>query len=237
MKKLLLGTVMAMATAASAPAADLLVKAPPPAPVWSWTGCYLGTNVGAGFSRIPTSDVTTNPPTDTGTITNSGVVGGGQVGCDIQADRWVFGVEGEFEAANIGGSVIVPGSAPNIGFESRIPWIVIAARLGYLFAPETLVYARGGGAWSRDNLEIDFQPPPIAKATDNRSGWTIGAGVEQKFWPNVSGFVEYNYLDFGARTVQFSPIGSAPHAIAENIHEVLVGLNFRFGGAPTATRY
>jgi outer membrane immunogenic protein len=238
MKKLLLGTAMAMATVTGAVAADLaLVKVP--TPVWGWTGCYVGANVGAGFSRIPTSDVTTAPPTDTGTITNSGIVGGGQVGCDYQlADRWVVGVEGEFEAANISGSAIIPGSAPAIPFESRIPWIVTAtARLGYLFAPETLVYARGGGAWSRYNLEIDFQPPPIAKATDNRSGWTVGAGVEQKFWPNVSGFVEYNYLDFGVRTVPFLPVGSAPHAVAENIHEVLVGLNFRFGGAPTATRY
>src|ERR1700674_4174099 len=125
MKKLLLGTAMAMAIVAGAAAADLPVKAPMPAPppVWGWTGCYVGANVGAGFSRIATSDVTTTPPTDTGTITNSGIVGGGQVGCDYQfSDHWVVGVEGEFEAGNISCSVIVPGSAPAIPFESRYTW-------------------------------------------------------------------------------------------------------------------
>jgi outer membrane immunogenic protein len=200
-------------------------------PVWSWTGCYVGANVGAGFSRIATNDLRT----DTGTITNPGVVGGGQVGCDVQAGRWVFGVAGEFEAANIAGSVIDPTT--NFPFESRIRWLATATgRLGYLFAPSTLVYARGGGAWSRDNLEIVIPPPPLSTATDNRSGWTVGAGIEQRFWSNLSGFVEYNYLDFGTKTVRFFPV--FPHAVAENVHEVLVGLNFRFGGdTPTATRY
>jgi outer membrane immunogenic protein len=53
MKKLLLasvavGAVAAIAAAGSANAADLpIYKAPPPvAPVWNWTGCYIGGHVG-----------------------------------------------------------------------------------------------------------------------------------------------------------------------------------------------
>jgi outer membrane immunogenic protein len=235
MKKLLLGTAMSMAMVASATAADLFVKAPPPpAPVWSWTGCYVGGNVGGGFSRIVTTD-NAIPPNDTGTQYNPGVVGGGQVGCDVQVDQhWVFGVAGEFEAANIAGSAVIPGTTFPI--ESRIRWLgTVTGRVGFLFFPTTMAYVRGGGAWSRDNLEIDIPPPPLSTATDNRSGWTVGGGLEQRFWSNVSGFVEYNYLDFGRRTLQFAPV--SPHIISERVQEVLVGLNFRFGGAPGPTRY
>ncbi|MGP0090774.1 MAG: outer membrane protein [Xanthobacteraceae bacterium] len=233
MKKLLLGTATSIAMVATASAADLAVKAPTPA--WNWTGCYVGASVGGASSRIATSDVTTTPPTDTGTSYDPGVVGGGQVGCDVQAGRWVIGVEGEFGAGNIGGSAI--NGATGFSIESKIRWLATATgRLGFLFAPGTLLYARGGGAWSRDSLEIDIPPPPLSTAIDSRSGWTVGAGIEQRFWANVSGFVEFNYADFGSRTVQFSPV--FPHSIDENIQEVLVGLNFRFGGdAPIATRY
>jgi outer membrane immunogenic protein len=235
MKKLLLGTAISMAMVVGAAAADLAPAYKAPEPVQSWTGCYIGANVGAGFSYIPTVDATTSPPTLL-TITNPGFVGGGQVGCDYQFyGRWVFGLGGEFEAANISGSVVYP--ATSLPFESKIPWIATAtARLGFLFAPSTLVYARGGAAWSRDILENDSSTPSMT-ATDNRMGWTIGAGVEQRFWSNVSGFIEYNYIDFGNRTVPFAPVGSDPLTIGENIHEVLIGLNFRFGDAPIATRY
>ena len=76
-----------------------------------------------------------------------------------------------------------------------------------------MAYVRGGGAWSQDNLEIDIPRRPLSTATDNRSGWTVGGGLEQRFWSNVSGFVEYNYLDFGNRTLQFAPV--SPHIVSE----------------------
>jgi outer membrane immunogenic protein len=215
---------MSMAIVAAAPAADLAVKAPEP--VWSWTGCYIGANFGGASARIATSDVTTNPPTDTGTMYNPGMLGGGQVGCDVQAGRFVFGVEGEFDGANISGTVIDFNTG--LPSSSRIKWLATATgRLGYLFGAGTLAYARGGGAWSRDSLDIDAATPPFT-ATDNRSGWTAGAGIEQRFLPNVYGFVEYNFIEFGSKRLQFTPV--FPHSISENIQEILVGINFRFGG-------
>src|SRR5580658_3391992 len=108
MKKLLLGTAMSMAVAAGAAAADLDFKAPPP--MRSWTGCFVGGNVGAGFSWISDTDVPAGPPPQV-VITNPGFVGGGQVGCDVQFyGRWVIGAAGEFEAAGINGSAIIPAT-------------------------------------------------------------------------------------------------------------------------------
>jgi outer membrane immunogenic protein len=64
----------------AAAAADLPVKAPmySPAPVYNWTGCYVGGNVGGGWNTISYFDPTN--VVSQGTANGSGFVGGGQVG-------------------------------------------------------------------------------------------------------------------------------------------------------------
>src|SRR3954452_13322142 len=64
MNKMLTGSIAAIAMAIAVPAlaADLApryAKAPPPAPiaVYNWTGCYIGGNVGGGWSRIRETSV------------------------------------------------------------------------------------------------------------------------------------------------------------------------------------
>jgi outer membrane immunogenic protein len=234
MKKLLLGTAMSLAMVGGASAADLAVYNK--APVWSWTGCYVGGNVGGGWSH---ADVSFTDGTPVATLNGNGIVGGGQVGCDYQfAGGWVIGVAGEFEAANIKGSSGPTLTAPTQQIDSNIPWIATAtARLGYAVTPATLLYARGGAAWMRDNADVAVITPFTIAATgsENRSGWTVGGGIEHKFWSNMSGFVEYNYLGFGTRNLTFTGVGAfagqtVTVAAKENIQEVLVGLNFRFGG-------
>src|ERR1019366_7687516 len=96
MKQLLLASA-ALAISGQAFAADIPVRMPvkapaaAPAPAFSWSGCYLGGHVGAGWGRKDISEpkeqffqffATANSPisVDTGT----GFVGGGQVGCDYQ---------------------------------------------------------------------------------------------------------------------------------------------------------
>ena len=99
MKKLKLIISAAVAVSAmfgigTASAADLAVKAMPyavPAPAFSWTGCYVGVHGGAGVlldqgfqQRVLFDD-------------RHGVGGlaGGQIGCNYQTGRLVFGIEGE----------------------------------------------------------------------------------------------------------------------------------------------
>ena len=248
MKKLLLGAAVSLAMVGGASAADMPVYNK--APVWSWTGCYVGGNIGGGWSRNDTATSATTPPplanVEIVNATGSGVVGGGQVGCDYQfAGGWVIGVAGEFEASGIKGSTVIPANATlaiaanSFQADTNIPWIATAtARLGYAFTPAALLYVRGGAAWMRDNADLATVGPPstvIATATDNRSGWTVGGGMEYKLWSNMSGFVEYNYLDFGKKDpVTFVGVpatpGTLPTSIRSNISEVLVGLNLRFGG-------
>ena len=86
--------------ASQASAADLPRKAPvyvPPAPPpTTWTGCYIGANVGGVFARR-SADFGTFGSLDSDT--NSGFAGGGQIGCDYQfAGGWVFGIRNMFDA-------------------------------------------------------------------------------------------------------------------------------------------
>src|SRR5712691_5277617 len=58
MKKILLGSVALIVMSVPVLAADMPVKAVPLPPAWSWTGCYVGLNVGYTWARFRKSNVT-----------------------------------------------------------------------------------------------------------------------------------------------------------------------------------
>ena len=120
MKKLAIG-IAAIAALIGTPgfAADMAVKArpmppTPPVPVYSWTGCYIGGNLGGGWadkSFVEGAGSVAVGLSDGG-HTASGWLGGGQAGCDYQfAGNWVIGVKGMWDAANLTGSNAAPFTA------------------------------------------------------------------------------------------------------------------------------
>src|SRR5436309_2470087 len=87
---LITGAILALfagnAMAADLKAPPMLMKAPPPAPVYSWTGCYI--NAGAGYSMW-NQDATFESipglvPTTTATLGGRGWFGTVGGGCDYQ---------------------------------------------------------------------------------------------------------------------------------------------------------
>ena len=58
---------------------------------------------------------------------------------------------------------------------------------------------KGGGAWERDRYEFRTLGATFFSASQTRGGWTVGVGGEYAFTDSLSGFVEYNYYDFGDR--------------------------------------
>src|SRR5262249_43685645 len=101
MKRLLtsLASVAMLISPFAAHSADLAVKAPPPppVPVFSWTGFYVGANIGGAWAH--------NDWTDTRFLTNfnnnnNGVfIGGGQMGANYQIGNFVIGAEWDFDWA------------------------------------------------------------------------------------------------------------------------------------------
>ena len=117
MKKLLLGSVVALGVSAPAIAADMAAR-PIARPVayTNWTGCYLGGEVGAGWGRsdgysttTATNSITTPPTTVvalgggqplSGPFNMTGLTGGAYGGCQVQLGVWVVGAEGDWSAYN-----------------------------------------------------------------------------------------------------------------------------------------
>src|SRR5215470_18417484 len=140
--------------ATSAIAADLRAPPPPPlpAPVYLWTGCYLGGNIGWAQASAHFED---RFGVDDGRLSNSGFAGGGQIGCDYQfAANWVFGVQGMIDGADINRSR-VSVLDPDFTFHSDVRWFgTITARLGYLITPQFLFYVKGGWGTVKQRFQV-----------------------------------------------------------------------------------
>jgi outer membrane immunogenic protein len=249
--------VSAIASVSASLAADLAprYKAPPvaaPVMIYNWSGCYIGGNIGGGWKRNTLNSTTTflGTPvafTNLGSDNGSSVIGGAQIGCDYQfAGNWVAGIQGMFDFGNIDSSHQIPGF-PTFVETSRVKDIFsVTGRVGYLFTPQLLGYVKGGGAWARTNLSI-LGPAnaTVEFASNNRSGWTVGGGLEYMFAPGWSVFGEYNFMDFGHRNLAFaaSPGFVFTDTVSSHltVQEALVGVNYKFnwgwGGAPVAARY
>jgi outer membrane immunogenic protein len=238
-------TVVALAAATPAFAADLLVKAPPAIPAapvqFSWTGCYVGGHVGGVVSE----DKTTNVFGNSIGFSSTGFVGGGQIGCDYQfAPGWVVGVEGRAAWSSLKNSH--PGTLRNLVTGVTVPaqftlsndFLASAtARLGYSFADRWLVFARGGAAWTREKADDAFTTPVGGIAVDpsatmTRTGWTVGTGADWAFAPHWSATLEYNYYDFGnhGATLTNTPNNVVVNvfSLKDTIHAVTAGVNYHF---------
>src|SRR5439155_7914603 len=74
-----------------------------------------------------------------------------------------------------------------------------------------------------------------SKLTLNK-GWTVGAGLEARLFGNVTGKVEYLYMDFGTvSTSVTNPFNATPLSLTSSAHItdniVRAGLNYKFNPA------
>lgn len=238
MKKLTIGiATLAALMGAPALAADMAVKArPAPSPVYSWTGCYLGGNLGGGRAHTQFTFNGFVPSENEGSLNSSGLVGGGQVGCDYQfASNFVIGVQGMFDGTAIKGIAVDPNNDGD-SYPTTLHWFgTVTGRLGFLVTPSVLAYGKGGVAWVHERLDYDFPTPGVFSATAGnvtRTGWDAGAGLEWRFAPRWSVFVEYNHMDFGTKDFFYAVPPGAPGGFTESVKQsvdtVLVGVNWRF---------
>jgi outer membrane immunogenic protein len=245
MKKILLATIALGALAAApAMAADLRrpAYAPPPMYIYSWTGCYIGGNVGGLWARKEWFDHDPGSITfgqSDGTHDPSGFIGGFQGGCDYQfAGGFVIGIAGDYDWANASASnasILFPGFTNHTRVNSLAS---VTGRIGYAW-DRFLGYVKGGGAWERD--EHDYSNGAlIGTAAATRSGWTVGIGGEYAFTNWLTGFAEYDYYDFGTRDILFVQNDGFTfnYGIKETKSVFKIGLNARWGGGgPVVGRY
>ncbi|MFO1101921.1 MAG: outer membrane beta-barrel protein [Methylocystis sp.] len=248
MKKIILGFAAALLCAASASAADLPSRKapplpPPPPPLFSWTGVYVGLNLGGGwldnYNRQGWGSTFSGVgwwPTYVynGNNSSGGVIGGGQIGYNYQVTPlFVVGVETDIQGTSIGGSSATGGWWFG-GATRSVSWFgTVRGRVGIsLFKPELLFYGTGGFAYGDLKLNL----PIFNGFRQTATGWTAGGGVEYAFLPNWSAKLEYLYTNIGAN---YSGWPSAQHRA--HIQTIRAGLNWRFGWlappAPVLAKY
>ena len=250
MRKLILAgiSMAALATAVQpAAAADLSLgyRAPQNYVIFTWTGFYFGAHGGGAWGRKEetiapfTFGRTVLTPADT-TIDISGGLAGGPIGANYQAGSWVLGVEADVSWADLTGNTSCATDIVGVAENCRVrvnALGTLAGRLGFAL-DRMLLYGKGGAAFANDKYELNS----IAeyRSNETRWGWMVGAGIEYSFSDNWSAKIEYNYLDFGTRAVQFATTaGITPldTNIRESIHVAKVGINYRFGWAPVGVTY
>lgn len=147
-------------------------------PTFSWTGCFVGGQLGWGWQRNKISQknqhtigTTVFLSSSSGNTDSHGPVFGGQVGCDYQVGNgFVIGAQGTFLASDItgvaqdphNGAIDVAQNGGTNGIISggsigvRTNWIGSAtARLGFTgWTPQSMFYVRGGAAWAQTQYDL-----------------------------------------------------------------------------------
>jgi outer membrane immunogenic protein len=226
-----IGLAVSQASAADLPRKAPVYTPPPPPPI-TWTGCYIGANVGGIFSS---GDATFDGVEVS--RSNSGFAGGGQIGCDYQfAGGWVIGIRNMFDGTSLrrDRTFLDPVFGVSGTADFHVNWFdTLTGRLGYAFAPGWLLYGQGGVAWVKTSTDVTLAGFDFGSFDRTRTGWTAGGGVEWMFARGWSAFLEGNYMDFGSNDhTLFDPVNCTAgctfntHAKAAT---VLVGVNYRFG--------
>ena len=240
MKRLATVTIVAALIGTPAFAADMAVKAPPPppAPVYNWTGFYLGGTLGYSVGHDPATDIFSGSPTiDTATVAPAGPVGGFEAGYNWQIDHWLIGIEGDWQWMGQHDSWCLD-CFPTIGrgIGQKLPWsATVRGRLGYAVGP-VLFYTTGGAAFGKVETTINccFNGTS-ATFDDQKSGWVFGAGIEAALVDNWSAKIEYLYLDLGNTTHTLGGFLTGTSEVRDHIFRA--GLNYRFGAAQYQAAY
>ena len=241
MKKFLLATVALAALGAAAPAfgADLGArpyynKAPAyAAPLYNWTGFYIGGHLGGAFS---------------GSNAFNGLVAQRlqRPPARRRAGRRRLAVRAELGCRRRSPVLLArpQQSRRNLPRRARLSPTTsagsasITGRVGYTWGPG-LVYVKGGYAYSDNSDTLTLGGVPVAFALDgnHRDGYTVGAGVEYMFTQNWSAKAEYQYYNFGS-TRFVTPAALVPFGSFRNDDHTLkarrqLSLQFRRPGGRT----
>ena len=200
MKHLIFTVIAATAIAAPAAARD----------ADSFDGPFAGVQL--GWQQDRRSATTSLVPPTTTRVKGDGLVYGGQLGYDANLGSVVIGVEGSITGRT--------GSNNSAALDLETGRTInVTGRAGFLVSSNSLLYARGGYS----NARFSITNP--AGNSENRDGYTFGAGYERSLTDSIFARIEYAFSDYGSDAL---PGLGGPVDIKYRRHGVTAGINLRF---------
>jgi outer membrane immunogenic protein len=244
--RLLLGVVCTVALTTAVNAADAVVEeAVVLEPGFTWTGLYIGANVGyswGDFDHEFEADVELIGPFGTSFDGDAeGVTGGVQIGYNWQIGNFVVGIEADAQASDVEG-----GATQFFDFDlvtidteasTKLDWFGTARlRAGFVPTERLLIYGTGGFAFGETTTNASYSVEGLVALSDSlsektsRTGWSAGAGAEYAFTDNWTIKGEYLYTDLGEEDVLSieEDLFAASLNSEVKFHTVRLGVNFHF---------
>jgi outer membrane immunogenic protein len=217
-----------------------------------WAGFYIGVNGGGGWAHTDFPRGISGPLLPFPAQSGSGGVAGGHAGYNWQYGRIVTGLEADFDAADIKGTVNLPVAPSTFSQTLKIDELAsVRARLGWEVTPDLLAYGTAGLGLghTQSSFQASFAQPVAPGVTVPRNitqatgaaefGWAAGAGLEYKLLDRWLLRAEYLHYDFGtvnnlfnAAVVNMPPIDSTSSRTAVDV--VRGGVSYKFGPAGAA---
>ena len=246
-----------VAVAAAVPGA-MPVKATMKAPAafasgpMNWTGVYIGGHLGGGRSSEEWADPFASTPGTGGFVNFAGFgdrthamgpLGGGQIGFDYQAGRWVFGVGADASVAHLRGENTCFSGLGGVNCQTVVNALGAAtARVGYAW-DRSLAYVKGGYAWVNSTYDVNGNTGALALGYGSTKvtagGWTVGTGVEYALTNSWATFVEYDHIGLGNKAVAFptvAVINAQPLTVRQSVDLIKLGVNYHFNVASLIPR-
>jgi outer membrane immunogenic protein len=227
-----LATTAITIAAASLPAAAADISRPPltmAAPIYNWTGIYVGINGGGGWGRQDPLNIITDR-FDSHSFDISGGLFGGTIGAQVQVSNVVLGFESDIDWADISGSGTTTPSVlgtpldATINTSTKLDWIATARARAGLAQGNLLYYATGGLALEEAKSSVTVNgfacgtEGLFCTGSGRKAGAALGAGVEWGISPVLSAKLEYLFI--AAASVDISKVNT-----------IRAGLNYRIGGS------
>jgi outer membrane immunogenic protein len=253
MKRILLTTVSLGVLGMVSPAlgADLpYAKAPTiAAPVYDWTGVYVGVFGGGGFGNHNINNAVgplNNFSNFTANYSSQGGLAGGEVGYNWQSGNYLVGVEGDLFWSGVRGndaSQFAAGAFPGVtGVDAdNLRWGGTLRVRGGFTVDRWLMFFTGGYAFG-DIQHTNTAVPQIAgfpvndQFTVHANGLTAGGGIAYAITNNLSTKIEYRYYNFNGYNRPVPANGQLPYTTETTYSTLTIGLDFKFGG-PVVAKY
>lgn len=163
-------------------------------PATAWNGFYVGAHLGGGFGDSTFTDLSRR------SVDADGFLGGLHAGFSAQYGQAVIGLEVDGSWTGVDGKRLIdPTTTGGVAHD----WLgSVRGRLGYAFDRFHL-YATGGLAMGEVDARLTTAAGTIS-ASEFRTGWVVGGGLEMAIAPNLSGRIEALHYDFGGDRMEFS---------------------------------